>query len=138
MNNTIEIKNIEILEFCVLNLTTGIKKYSKETHRTSFSGEYFRDSRTFFALYPTSNGPRIYYKRKQYPITPELTISIQKNGVLRIFQIQEYGIRINYRQSKYLGLDVWSTEMDVDIFYFLEQSYKTPEFYERYTIEENG
>ena len=62
----------------------------------------------------------MYYEGKQYPLRKDLHIKVIKQGELREFFIDEYNIDIKYRTSKFIGLDVWSTEMDVDLFYQIE------------------
>ncbi len=32
-----------------------------------------------------------------------------------------------------MGFDIWSNEIDVDLFYLIEKSYKSKEFYVKYT-----
>ena len=130
-NRIVELSNIEIHEHCILNIKTGEIEYNKNIipyHK----GSYFKDEKTFFALYPTESGPMMFYKKKEYPLKKNLHISLKKKDKWRRFHIWEYGIHIKYRTSRYIGFDVWSTEMDVDLFYRIEQSYKTDEFYEKY------
>lgn len=130
----IELANVEIYEFCMLNIRTGEKEYYKgEIRIPYYMGEYFRDENTFFALYPTKKGPVMYYEGKEYPLRKDLHISLIKMGKLREFCIEEYNICINYHTSPYIGFDVWSEEKDVDLFYRIEQFYKDDEFYQRYT-----
>ena len=133
LNQYIEVSNIEIYEFCMLNIITGEKVFSGEKKVSGFTGLYFRNEDTFFALYPTEDGPVAWYDGKEYPITKALTISVIKNDKKRGFSINEYGISIAYKESKFLDFDSWSTEIDVDLFYMIEQRYKTSEFYEQYT-----
>jgi len=94
---------------------------------------YFKDENTFFALYPTENGPTMYYKGKEYPLKKDLHISLKKMGKQREFRIEEYNICIQYRTSPYIGFDVWSEEKDVDLFYQIEQSYKNDEYLKSFT-----
>ena len=134
MYNTIELLNIEIFEHCILNLDTGEKTYNKEkTKNPSFTGLYFRDNTTFFALYPTKIGPIINYKDKEYKLSKDLSIVLTKYDKCREFSIKEYDINIKYLTSKYIGFDAWSEEIDVDLFYLIEQSYKKQEFYDKFT-----
>lgn len=129
----IELSNVEIFEYCILNINSGIKSFYKEKKKIpQYTGAYFKDDKTFFALYPTESGPMMYFKGKEYPLKKNLHISLKKKDKWRRFHIWEYGIHIKYRTSRYIGFDVWSTEMDVDLFYRIEQSYKTDEFYEKY------
>lgn len=129
----IELSNVEIFEYCILNIDSGKKSFYKEKQRIPlYTGAYFKDEKTFFALYPTKSGPMIYYKGKEYPIKKRLHITLHKKDKWRRFHIWEYGIHIKYCTSRYIGLDVWSTEMDVDLFYLIQQSYKTDSFYENY------
>ncbi len=135
-NNIIELSNVEIKEYCLLNLETNKKIFSRNFTQEGFTGLYFKDDKTFFAIYPTLNGPVIYYKNKTYQITRDLNITLQKKDKQRTFTIKNYRIKIKYKESPYIGFDVWSTEMDVDLFYMIEQSYKQKTFYEKYTLKE--
>ena len=134
----IVLRNIDIAEYCNLDLETGKMEFSKATKATQAlpksMGKYFRDEKTFFALYRTETGPMIYYKGESFPLRKILHITLKKNDPWRTFQIKEYNICIQYRKSRYIGWDVWSTEMDVDLFYQIKKSYKKDEYYERYTI----
>lgn len=85
------------------------------------------------ALYPTENGPIMYYKGKEYPLKKDLHICLTKTEKSREFRIEEYNICIKYRISPYIGFDVWSDEEDVDLFYQIEQSYKNDEYYKKFT-----
>lgn len=135
MNNIrVELANVEISEYCMLDLATDEMSFSNEINQSGFTGLYFKDTITFFAVFPTDLGPKIYYKGKQYPIKKDLSISLIKNGKKRKFSIMNYGIEIDYRESPYIGFDVWSDEIDVDLFYMIEQSYKCDSFYEKYTL----
>lgn len=131
----IEIQNIEIYEFCLLNTVTGEMIFHKNPLSKGFKGSYFKDQNTFFAVYPTENGPYIFYKNRIYPIYKELTMILEIDEVHRNFTVAEYGIEISYQQSKYLGFDVWSEEMDIDLFYIITHSYKNDMFYSRYTLK---
>lgn len=131
----IEIQNIEIYEFCLLNTVTGEMIFHKSPLSKGFKGSYFKDQNTFFAVYPTRNGPYIFYRNRNYPIYKELTMILEVDGAHRKFTVAEYGIEISYQQSKYLGFDVWSEEMDIDLFYMITQSYKNDMFYSRYTLK---
>lgn len=43
------------------------KIYNKGKKQISyFTGQYFKDRETFFALYPTENGPVMYYQAIKY------------------------------------------------------------------------
>lgn len=129
-----ELSNYEIAEYCELNIQTGKKRLSKTKKVPGFTGLYYKNDFCFFAIYPTKYGPEIYYHGKQYVIKKDLAISLSKNGKRRQFTIIEYGIVINYTESPYIGLDVWSDEIDVDLFYMIVQSYKSNSFYEKYTF----
>ena len=89
----------------------------------------------FFAIFPTEKGPVIYYQGNQFQINRSLSISLVKRGENRKFIILDYGIKVDYKESPYIGFDVWSDEIDVDLFYMIEQSYKSDSFYERYTLK---
>ena len=73
------------------------------------------------------------YKGKSYPLHKELTIELKRSKKWREFSIVEYNIKIWYRTSKFIGFDAWSDEIDVDLFYRIEHSYKDDEFYKRFT-----
>lgn len=135
MNDTvIELSNIEIYEHCILNLMTGEKEYNKGKKRIPcFTGLYFKNGDIFFALYPTKNGPLMYYEGKEYPLNKDLHISLVKKEKTREFCIEEYNICIRYHTSPYIGFDVWSDEEDVDLFYQIERSYKNDEYYKKFT-----
>lgn len=135
MNDTvIELSNIEIHEHCMLNKRTGEREYSKGKKQIPyFTGLYFKAENTFFALYPTENGPIMYYEGKEYPLKKNLHICLIKTEKSREFRIKEYNICIKYRTSSYIGFDVWSDEEDVDLFYQIEQSYKNDEYYKKFT-----
>ena len=135
MERKIELKNIEIGEYCMLNILTGGKLFYKQSYIKEFTGLYFKDEKTFFALYPTENGPIMYYGDKEYQLRKDLHIKLKKMGDWREFHIEEYDIRIKYHSSPYIGFDVWSEEEDVDLFYQIEQSYKNDEYYKKYTKE---
>lgn len=130
----VELRNIEIYLCCKLDLSTGERSYCNLSEKTKgFTGLYFEDDNNFFAIYPTKNGPIMYYDGKEYPLNKDLHIKMVKQGKLRELFIEEYDIDIKYHTSKYLDFDVWSTEMDVDLFYQIEQSYKDDEYYKKFT-----
>lgn len=135
LEDFIELSNIEIHEHCMLNIRTGGKEYYKGKKRIPyFTGLYFRDKDTFFALFPSREGPVMYYEGKRFPLTPVLHIFLEKGGEWREFTIEEYGIWIRYRTSEYIDFDVWSTEKDVDLFYQIYTSYKDEDYYKKFTI----
>ena len=131
MGDTIFLKNIEIFEFCTLNILTNQKIYS--CSYSKFNGLYYKSDSVFFALFATKNGPAIYYKNAIFPLNENLNIHLKKEDKQRIFYIDEYNIKIIYNESKYMGFDIWSNEIDVDLFYLIEKSYKSKEFYVKYT-----
>lgn len=129
----VELSNIEIHEHCLLNIETGEKKYNKDDKKVPyFTGYYFRDKATFFALYSTEKGPMMYYEGKEYRLKKELHISLVKKERWREFRIDEYDIHIVYQSSQYIGFDVWSEEEDVDLFFQIEQFYKDDEYYKKF------
>ena len=133
MDKRIWISNIEIYEFCKLDLETGEKHFYKEYSKsTEFRGFYFKDEGTFFALFKSDKGPKIYFEGNEYQLSKDLHISLKKMGKQREFCIEEYHICIKYRTSPYIGFDVWSDEEDVDLFYQIEQSYKNDEYYKKF------
>lgn len=135
MKDIVELINLDIYKCCKLNVSTGEKVFCEGSEKSEgFTGIYFMDDVTFFAIYPTENGPIMYYKGKEYPLTKDLHITLKKNGKKRKFRIHEYGIKIKYYASPYIGFDVWSYEEDIDIFYQIAEFYQNEEFYEKYTI----
>lgn len=136
MGKTIEVNDIEISEYCKIDIETGKKEFYKGySPFPRISGLYFKDEKTFFALYPTEKGPMMYYEEVEYPLHKNLHINLVVTEPWRTFSIEEYGIYIRYRTSKYLGFDVWSEEEDVDLFYQIMKYYKDDEFYKKYTAD---
>lgn len=135
INSIIELSNVEIHEYCLLNLDTGDLTFTKTSRTPGFTGLYFKDDNNFFAIYPSKNGPMIYFKGKEYGINKDLSISLFKQGKSRKFKISDYDIEIDYMESPYIGFDSWSDEIDVDLFFMIEQRYKDESFYERYTLK---
>jgi len=130
----IELSNIEIYEHCILDIRTGKKDFNKDKKKFPyFTGLYFKDNNTFFAIYPTKSGPIMYYAGKEYSLNKDLHIKLTKMGEWREFCIEDYDIHIKYRTSKYIGFDVWSEEEDVDLFYQIEKYYKSDEYYKKFT-----
>ena len=130
----IELANIECTEYCLLDLKTGRTKFYKDQPTSEeFTGLYYKNEDLFFALFPTSEGPMIYYDKKCYPITRELNIQLTEGENCGEFIIPEYQIDIKYRYSRYLGFDDWSRKEDIDIFYILFSKYKNDSFYVQYT-----
>jgi hypothetical protein len=132
----VEVKNVEIYEYCLLNRKTGKKEFLDHSTEKGFKGSYFKDENNFFAIYPTNSGPMIYFDKREYPVSKKLNMSLQKNGKNRKFNILDYKIEINYIESIYLNWDVWSEEEDVDLFYMIEQNYKKDSFYERFILKD--
>ncbi|MCR2805201.1 hypothetical protein [Paenibacillus soyae] len=129
----VELSNYGSSEYCELELITGEKSFSKTKKKAGFTGLYYSDQSTFFAIYPTNNGPYIYYQGKQLPISTKLSICLDKDGKERSFSILDYNIEIKYKESPYIGFDVWSEEIDVDLFLMIVQNYKSDSFYEKFT-----
>jgi hypothetical protein len=129
----IELKNLEIGEYCMLDVISGDKTFYNKTNIKGFTGLYFRDDLNFLAIYPTEKGPIIYHKRELFPLKKDLHISLIKREDCREFCIEEYDIRIKYRTSRYIGFDVWSEEEDVDLLYQIAKYYKDDKYYERFT-----
>lgn len=134
MSDLLELKNIEIKEYCVLDKKTGITKFMGEKGLPGYTGLYFKDSNNFFALYPTIYGPKIYFQGYEFDMQKDLTITLEKKGKERKFKILEYDIEIEYVESPYIGIDIWSDEIDVDLFCLITQSYKADDFYTRHTL----
>lgn len=132
----IELKNIECFEFCLLDLDTGEIKFNKGTPQIKgFTGLYYHKYDLFFAIFPTNDGPFIYYNNSLYAINKNLKIECTNYGNMGIFKIYDYGISIQYEYSKYLGIDSWSNKEDIDLFYRISNEYKKDFFYELYTKE---
>ena len=137
MRGKIELVNIEWHEFCELDLETGIMSFRKEGNKKldGFTGLYYHDANLFFAIFPTSDGPLIYYNNQLYAVNKNLNIEWIDLGNRGIFKIYDYGISIRYKYSKYLGFDSWSNKEDIDLFYRISNEYKKDAFYEMYTQE---
>lgn len=128
------LSNIDRFEFCKLNTEDGsFVIYNERKDLDSLKGFYHIDNEEFIALYGTDNGPFFYYKNKAYKLFPELTVTLTRNGDTNIFSIEEYSICIEYQDSKFLGFDVWSERKDVDLLYLIQQDYKSPDFYKKFT-----
>ncbi len=121
----------------MLEIQGGNKEFYRNKKRfPNFTGFYFKDEKTFFALYPTEKGPMMYYNEIEYPLYKNLHINLAIEEPWRTFSIIEYDIYIKYRTSKYLGFDVWSEEEDVDLFYRIQKYYQDDDFYKKYTISD--
>ena len=131
----VELTNLEIAEFCSLDEVSGEKSFYGKKKIEGFTGLYFRDENNFFAIYPSKNGPIMFYQGKNYELKRNLSISLLKQGKKRTFQIIDYNIEINYTESPYIGLDVWSDEIDVDLFFRISECYKEQDFHDRYTLQ---
>ena len=126
----LQLMNVEKYEYCALDKRTGSRLYSEENfYLVPTIGEYFKDNKTFFALYPTESELVMYYKGMEYPLKKELHISLKRWGRRREFSVKEYGICIRYK-AKYAVCDR-ETEKSVDLFYRIEQSYQDDLFYEK-------
>lgn len=134
-NKIIELANVEIHEYCLLNLDTFKIEFSNKSIQKGFTGLYYKDDYTCFALYPSIKGPTIFYKEKEYLLNKELTVTLKKEGKKRQFTIAEFNIEIDYMESPYIGFDAWSDEIDVDLFYLITQKYTYNSFYDQYTLK---
>jgi len=145
MNRIVELSNIEKpIECCRLNITTNETTFYRGTKKVpGFTGLYYSENNGFvtpddgikiFAIYPTQIGPVVYYEDKEYEINRELTITLSKEGKNRIFRIADYNIEVNYIESPYIGMDSWSDEIDVDLFFMIEQRYQDQDFYDQYSL----
>ena len=137
MHKTQELTNMEKpIECCTLETGTGQLAFYKGDKKTpGFTGLFFKDDNSFFAIYPSRNGPLIFYNGKEFEINKMLSITLSKQDEIRIFKINDYAIQISYLKSPYIGFDSWSDEIDVDLFFMIEQKYKEQSFYERYTCK---
>ena len=132
--DTVNLKNIEIFEFCKLNVLEDKREFfDSYNNLLPMKGFYYKCNDLFFALIGTKEGPCIYYSRNLYPINKELTIDIQEEGDSYLFTIAEYEISIDYLESKYVDFDSWSQREDVDLFYQIYKNYKNDSFYEKFT-----
>lgn len=78
MDQIIWISNIEIYEFCKLNLETGEKKfYDDYSGFEGFDGFYFKDKNIFFSIFASEMGPQLYYKGNKYQLRKDLHISLR-------------------------------------------------------------
>ena len=138
MSTIIELKNYGVSEYCLLNRETCQTRFSSKSRIpkfTGFTGLYYKDDNYFFAIYPSKNGPIIFFNGEEYKVNNSLSISLLKNGKNRKFCIQEYNIEINYEESPFIGMDAWSEEIDVDLFFMIATTYKNQDFYETYTTK---
>jgi hypothetical protein len=132
----IELANTEVFnEYCLLNIETGETIFSKTSKTPGFTGLYYKDDNIFFAFYPSINGPLIFFNGKRHEINKNLSIKKKKKGKTRVFKIHDYNIEINYLTSPYIGFDSWSDEIDVDLFFMIEQGYRDQSFYDKYTLD---
>lgn len=130
----VELSNIEIFEHCILDIETGEKEYNKEKKlEPYFTGSYYKNDDIFFAIYPSSEGPVMYYEGIEYLLKKDLDIQLDIKGDKREFSIREYNIFIEYNTSKYIEFDPWSDEEDIDLFYQIWKLYKTDEYYSKFT-----
>jgi len=130
----IELKNYGSAGYCMLNKETGEISFSNTNKVSEFTGVYFKDDNTFFGIYPTKKGPVVYFKGEEYAINKDLKIQLIKDGKRRKFKIENYGVEIGYFESPFIGWDVWSDEIDVDLFFMIEQKYQDQDFYQKYTL----
>jgi hypothetical protein len=134
----IDLKNVDLsISNYLLNIATGEREFYKGKNKTpNFHGVFFEDEKTFFALYSSISGPKIFYQGKEYDINKELNVCLTDRDGAHKFTISEYGINIVYKDSDLLDWDWWSTRDGIDIFYILDRDYKTDEFYDWYTLKE--
>lgn len=134
MIDSIELMNIEKYEFCVLNVKScKIKKIAKKSN-SYFTGLYYQTNDCFFAIFPTVNGPTIFFDNKTYIISKDLDIEYTDLCSKGIFKINDYNIMIEYNYSPYLDIDSWSSKKDIDIFFKIFTEYKSDEFYQKYKL----
>lgn len=132
----IELTNVECVEYCLLDLETGHKEfYRNNALIDEFSGLFYKTDELFLGLFPTIEGPMLYYNSRIYPIYRDLIIELKEDDNSGEFRIVDYGIDIKYDYSKFLGFDVWSNKEDIDLFYIIYNKYKTDSFYRQYTKE---
>jgi hypothetical protein len=130
INNRILLSNVEIFEYCLLDRLTGKPEFFKDRPPGELNGLFFKNEKTFFALYWHENVPTIFYENREYILKKSLDINLLKKENSRAFEILDYGIEITYEKSPYVGFDAWSSEIDVDLFSKIAKSYQTDELYE--------
>ena len=141
----IELASYSVYEHCKFDRSQNPTEYYRSRLISGeHTGLYYRgdaprflrsphDDKTFFALYPSPDGPMIFFEGKNYRLHKDLDIQVHKDGKKRRFEIQDYGISINYPEADDIRFDIWSDEIDLDLFYKIEQQYKDDDFYKRYT-----
>jgi len=130
----IELLNLELNTYCMLNEETGEMHFYREKKIKGYTGFLFKYQNIFLGMYPSDGGVAIYYEKKKYPLTSDLTISLTKDGKHRTFRIEEYGIEIKYMESKFIGTDSWLTEeSDLDLLFIISERYKEQSFYDQYS-----
>ena len=97
MDNVYVLANVEIHEYCALNVESGEKSFSKKKSNSCFTGLYFKNGTTFLGLYRSSSGPKIYYDGKEYPVCKDLSISLTKVGKHRNFVYRNMAYPLNMR-----------------------------------------
>jgi len=130
----IELANLELNNYCMLNEDTGEVCFYREKQIEGYTGVCFKYQNIFLGMYPSDGGVAIYYEKKKYPLTSDLTISLTKNGKHRTFRIEEYGIEINYTASPFIDTEFWLTEeIDLDLLFIISERYKEQAFYDQYS-----
>ncbi|GHU56732.1 hypothetical protein FACS1894132_14350 [Clostridia bacterium] len=134
MNNKIELVNIEISECCYLDIVSGSIDFHYKKNIPNFTGWYFKDKNTFFALYPKKKLWFMWYNGKEYYLHKKLKIKLKVNGENRTFYIKDYNIKIKYiiktPDLAFAEWDIWSNgEEDVDLFYKINKYYRKDNFY---------
>ena len=118
------LKNWERHEIAEFSRNAGVVRYCKPQKKTV--GFYFKQNENFLALYFAEdiNEVVMFFKGDEYRLHDKLDISWHKHGKDRIFKVANYNIEIHYKESEFLDMDVWSTEIDVDLLFKIFSHYK--------------
>lgn len=137
MNDIIILDDLEYWSrFCEFHQTNGefrlFEIHYNGTNYPKVNGHFFFNDIDFVALYSRNNKVKLFYQ-KEFDIHKGLTIKLVKNDYNHsTFIIEDYNVEIHYEKSKFIGLDCWSQEDDVDLFYIITESYKKDIFYEEF------
>jgi len=129
-NTILYLSNVEIFEYCEFD--RSIKKIvsMKKERPDKIDGLFFRQGEIFVALYWYNARPVLFFEGKEYMLNKNLNIQLEKDDHKRVFKIIDYEMEVHYKESKYINMDDWSNEIDIDLFCKIIESYKTDEFYE--------
>jgi len=133
----LELVNCNLYESCNFDPEEGPIAFKKPSDLSAVKGHYFKDDKSFLAIYATADGPMIYCDGKTFPLKKTLHIKLGRDGDERRFVIMEYGVYITYQTPYdwFFQWDNWSDEKDVDLLYRIAVSYQDDAFYEWYTAK---